>query len=672
MPFFRLSIMSKTHINKKRKGERAMRFFDVAAVCEDDDAGSAGGEDSDAHSDRYDADLCDDEEVDACSPSFYRRVDAIDDASVASVELGDGALPSVGASSDVSDVCSVDDALLVEAVERVEVLAAEEDAADDAFVSAAVDDFEFVAVDGGGSRPLDGRQLLALSHASDGHNFLLLGSAGTGKSTVVHEIVRLLTSAYIYAARKGESSARIVAVVAPTGRAAANVGGSTIHSFFRWTPEYRDGELLNPNGWMAAASDPRFAFLMSRLGTIIIDEISMLPASHFDGISAMMQFIRGDPRPFGGIQVIGVGDFFQLPPVAAFGASHPTHPGRSQYVFFSSEFVRSFAEVVDSSMDRFESTNRISIHCLRHIQLEVSYRQENDPAFFRLLENMRSGMMTPADFAALEDVTFDVDRRAGQPGDEKYLRLFARKIPADRYNARHLEESEMPHVVCQGYIYAAQLSEKNAVEYVAPGFSSPGLPGPSDEYGVCPSVGSISERFRVSSELEFAIGSRVLVVANQSVSGGVYNGAMGTVVGVLFPSGLWTGEGDAAMPPLPAYSFSDPLAVGITVLMDTGTLAVVYRYLFRFSAHTPGSRLIYVFPQFPLVLGYAMTVHKCQGITLHDGVCIDPAHMMDTPGHLYVAISRCKSFANLRIITPHLNITQDKLVSRDVLLFYSS
>jgi hypothetical protein len=660
--------MLKTSINRKRKSDKkhkAVRtFFDDAAVCDDDD-GEYDTEDETGGADTYEFDSCEDESAAACSPSFYRQIDAaesdVDVCIPPTVVFAEPSTPGSG---------GVDDELLLHAAEEAELVAGGDiDSDDDAVLMLAADDVEFIADAGGDAKPLGGNQLLALSAASDGYSFLLLGSAGTGKSTVVHAIVQYLTTKYQNAARKGPKSARLVAVVAPTGRAASNIGGTTIHSFFRWTPSYdRDGVLQNPDGWMAATSDPVFCFLMCQLGTVIIDEISMLAATHFDGISAMLQLIRGDSRPFGGIQVIGVGDFYQLPPVTTFPSTHPAYAGCPQFVFFSHEFVRTFAEETDSAMSRIEASKRISVYCLRHIQLTVSYRQQTDPAFFALLENMRAGMMTPDDFARLETVTSENDSHVHPDS----LRLFARTEPARVYNDACIRGVDGPHILCMGYVYAARLTDKNSIETVSIAVSMPGMPGPSEEYGLCPTTGDLVERFRVPPELEIAVGSRVLVVANQSVTGGVYNGAMGTVVGVMFPGGLWTGANGVEMPLIPEYDHVHPNAVGISVMMDTGRLAVVYRHLFRVPAHVYGSRSIYVYAQFPLVLGYAMTVHKCQGITLSAGVCVNTEHMLNTPGHLYVAFSRCTSFAHLRIITRFLGIRQERLVSRDVAKFYSA
>jgi hypothetical protein len=123
---------------------------------------------------------------------------------------------------------------------------------------------------------------------------LITGRAGTGKTTLIK---------YLRDRPGGEKTA----VVAPTAVAALNNNAQTIHSFFRLPPRLLDAKDLPQGG--------SFGKLFRRMNRLIIDEVSMVRVDLVDSIDARLRLIRNDPRPFGGVQVVMVGDFLQLPPV---------------------------------------------------------------------------------------------------------------------------------------------------------------------------------------------------------------------------------------------------------------------------------------------------------------------------------------------------------------------
>ena len=121
----------------------------------------------------------------------------------------------------------------------------------------------------------------------------LTGKAGTGKSTLLHHV--------------RETTTKVTAVLAPTGVAALNVGGQTIHSFFQFPPT-----LIDPGSIRKRQN----AKLLQKLETLIIDEVSMVRADVMDGIDTALRLHRDNIHtPFGGVQVILCGDLFQLPPI---------------------------------------------------------------------------------------------------------------------------------------------------------------------------------------------------------------------------------------------------------------------------------------------------------------------------------------------------------------------
>ncbi|MBR9835368.1 MAG: AAA family ATPase, partial [Alphaproteobacteria bacterium] len=123
-------------------------------------------------------------------------------------------------------------------------------------------------------------------------NLFLTGRAGTGKTTMLRQFM----------AQAGDTAI----VLAPTGVAAMNAGGQTLHSFFKFPPR-----LIEPQD----VKRLRTARLMKTIETLIIDEISMVRADMLDAIDRSLKLNRGSKRPFGGVRMILSGDLHQLPPV---------------------------------------------------------------------------------------------------------------------------------------------------------------------------------------------------------------------------------------------------------------------------------------------------------------------------------------------------------------------
>lgn len=161
-------------------------------------------------------------------------------------------------------------------------------------------------------------QTEALARMMAGENVFLSGAAGSGKTTVINTFIEQV------------QEHRAVAVTASTGIAAVLIGGRTIHS---WAGLGIDTAPFNPK------DISRFMYfrgdMIRNTDTLIIDEISMLPAHLFTKLDAEFKFFRGNNEPFGGMQIIASGDFQQLPPLTVTrawttdSASSLTH-GRTQ------------------------------------------------------------------------------------------------------------------------------------------------------------------------------------------------------------------------------------------------------------------------------------------------------------------------------------------------------
>lgn len=198
----------------------------------------------------------------------------------------------------------------------------------------------------------------ALDLLNDGHNLFLTGKAGTGKSTLIRHYM--------------EGTDRNVIVAAPTGIAALNVDGYTLHRLFSFpvgvTPEDVRAGRVKPG---------RFSHTIGKLDTLIIDEVSMVRADLFDCVVAALERYGPDPtKAFGGVQVVLVGDLYQLPPVVVESeADYFQTVYESPYFFSATSYDR----------DAFPT-----------VQLTKVFRQLGDAALTDMLNAIRDGRMTTA------------------------------------------------------------------------------------------------------------------------------------------------------------------------------------------------------------------------------------------------------------------------------------
>ncbi|GAB4149361.1 MAG: hypothetical protein OHK0017_13300 [Patescibacteria group bacterium] len=186
-------------------------------------------------------------------------------------------------------------------------------------------------------------------------NLFITGEAGTGKSTLLKFFVA--------------NSRKNVAVLAPTGLAAINAGGQTIHKFCQFPPRMMTSESIQE------VKIPAQKQILKHLQTLVIDEISMVRADMFDGIDLFLRLNRRINLPFGGVQLILMGDLMQLPPIlnseerVAFGQRY-----NSPYFFGSQVFPQMQ---------------------FKYIRLEKNYRQKGDLEFLELLQSVKQGQITP-------------------------------------------------------------------------------------------------------------------------------------------------------------------------------------------------------------------------------------------------------------------------------------
>ncbi|SHM32559.1 UvrD-like helicase C-terminal domain-containing protein [Chryseobacterium carnipullorum] len=239
----------------------------------------------------------------------------------------------------------------------------------------------------------------------------LTGKAGTGKTTFLNDFVKKTRKKYI--------------VVAPTGIAAINAGGVTIHSMFGLplrtflpTTDRIDGSLANN----IADLMPHFKYrkdklkLLREVEVLIIDEVSMLRADVLDMMDFSLRFIRRNNQRFGGVQMLFIGDLYQLPPVVR--DEHILKICYQSPFFFDSHAVKDIP--------------------LLTIELTKVYRQ-SDEKFLDILNAIRDGDVANINFDVLNE-RYDPDFKAGT---DSYVYLCSHNRMADEINQQKLEEIDL-------------------------------------------------------------------------------------------------------------------------------------------------------------------------------------------------------------------------------------
>ncbi|MGB3482252.1 MAG: AAA family ATPase, partial [Mycobacterium sp.] len=244
----------------------------------------------------------------------------------------------------------------------------------------------------------------ALELLASGRNLFLTGKAGTGKSTLIRRFMAV--------GGHGRGSDKNVVVVAPTGIAALNVDGYTVHRLFGFTPTTTLEEVRS-----GSYRPGRFTKTLASLDTLIIDEASMVRADLFDKLAAALS--RFGPEPgtaFGGVQIVLVGDLYQLPPVVTEGEAG----------FFATRYESPYFFSADSfDRDAFPT-----------VALTTVFRQLGDDRMTAILNEIREGVLLSH---ALDELNACTDAEFMPPEDEFWLTLAPTNRLVTARNRQQLE-----------------------------------------------------------------------------------------------------------------------------------------------------------------------------------------------------------------------------------------
>ncbi len=408
-----------------------------------------------------------------------------------------------------------------------------------------------------------------LSEGSDQQFIFLTGAAGTGKTTLLERV-------------KNQLSLKKM-VVAPTGIAALNIGGTTINSAFRIG--------FDTIPVITKSKDPRFVKLLRNLELLIIDEVSMVRAPMLDAISQSLQIHRNSEEPFGGVHVLACGDLFQLPPIIKESEERIIYEKYDSVYFFDSH---SFKEM----------------KAINFFELTESFRQEEDQKFCELLNNIRIGKDLEPTISQINSNCFDPTLES-----DFYMTLTSRKKRAEELN-----EYKLGHIEGQEEVIKSKESGD---------LNENDLPAPR--------------------ELKIKVGANVMFIKNDP-EGRWVNGTLGTVSECL-----------------------DKKKKHIKVKINNKTHKVEreewnkVRFTYDEDSDEVLEEVISSFKQFPIKLGWAVTIHKSQGLTL-ESCSVDLGSGAFATGQAYVALSRCKNLNSLHL-QRELKVS-DALVDPDIINFH--
>ncbi|MGH2665267.1 helix-turn-helix domain-containing protein [Flavobacterium sp.] len=369
-------------------------------------------------------------------------------------------------------------------------------------------------------------------------NIFLTGKAGTGKTTLLREII--------------STTHKNVVVVAPTGIAALNAGGVTIHSMFQLpfagfipdnsAPQFSDSVRFETKQTLARhfkMSGLKKAVIRN-MELLIIDEVSMLRADLLDAIDFMLQSVRKKRSPFGGVQVLFIGDLMQLPPVIK------DEEWKTLRNYYNGKF--------------FFHSHVIQLNPPLYIELSKIFRQTDD-VFISVLNHLRNNRISQEDLRVLNQYvkpSFDFQTNKG------YITLTTHNAKADAMNAKALEELEGKRMKFKPEI-----------------------------------TGDFPEKiYPVEEHLELKPGAQIMFVKNDlSAEKSFFNGKMGFVkslsdeeILVHFPDENKTIE-------VEKYEWEN------------------IRYFVNPDTKEIEEEVLGTFVHYPIKLAWAITVHKSQGLT---------------------------------------------------------
>ena len=418
-------------------------------------------------------------------------------------------------------------------------------------------------------------QAHALSILKTGRNAFITGPAGAGKTHVVNRYIKYLKDHNV-----------VIGVTASTGIAATHMGGITLHS---WSGMGIKDD-IDEYDLETLAEKPQLVRRFKETRVLIIDEVSMLHHFHLDMVDKIARKLRARPdEPFGGLQVVLCGDFFQLPPVSKYGQA-------SQFIYRSQAW-RDGAFAV--------------------CYLSENHRQKDDP-LLSILNEIRDGEVTE-----------------GSREELKGRYRIAGGTKASGEKAQHIEidvDADIARVPTRLYTHNEDVDAINEAELAR-------VDGREHRFnmssrGKKPLIEALIRSCLAPETLRLKEGARVMCVKNNFEQGYV-NGTLGTVVSCPSNMASSVRTEDRGIVIVADPSPDWPSGRELTIEPATWSIA-------------DDGKVLAEIVQYPLRLAWAITVHKSQGMSL-DAAGVDLSRSFE-PGMGYVALSRVRRLSGLSIL----------------------
>ena len=417
---------------------------------------------------------------------------------------------------------------------------------------------------------LSEEQQIAFNKYIQGQNIFITGPGGSGKSELIRKI-------YHHA----NSCGKIIQVTALTGCAAVllNCGAKTLHSWagigLGNTTVEKMVDKLKKNQFAKG--------IWNSTTVLVIDEISMLSLKLFDALNQIGKAIRRSNKPFGGIQVIFSGDFYQLPPVG-----DRDEPDTQRFCFESEEWFNVFPISCQITLKKiFRQTNIEYSTILNQIREGKLKSKSNDI----LLKYV--GRVPDINLVVEPTKLFPTRMKVDNINNNRMLQLPGEEII---FNVKYHKDLEMTK--------SERVSRANCADK-----------------DIQMELDFIANNLICDKELKLKIGAQVMSIINITSQNGnsieICNGSQGIVIGICEMTGC------------PRVKFNN------------GIEKVMMRHIWS-SDKIPGIGIL----QIPLILAWALTIHKSQGATL-DAAEIDVGSGIFECGQTYVALSRVKSLEGL-------------------------
>ena len=417
------------------------------------------------------------------------------------------------------------------------------------------------------------------------NSIFITGKAGTGKSTLIEYFKTKTRKNTVY--------------LAPTGVAALNIKGKTIHSFFKFPHEIVTSDAIEKINYKEKDID-----IFKRVETLIIDEISMVRADIIQGIDYVLKIYRNDNKSFGGVQMIFIGDMYQLPPVIDKKDIKITHKGK---VVFAGHIIDYFQ--LKYGGPYFFNSDAFKNSMFTFYELNTVFRQ-NDNDFINLLNSIRENKI---DENTLDTLNKQYNNSTENDEDNRIM-LCTRKGTAQNRNKNMLAKLQTPSITFSAEVTGSFTNVK-------------------------------SEDYPAEKELILKQGSQVMILVNDK-EGRWVNGTIGIITDLS----------------------KDKIVIEINNIQYTINKNIWEAIDYEYDKELDILKTIKTgeFVQYPLILAWAITIHKSQGETF-EKVTIDLDNGAFAHGQTYVALSRCKTLEGIILQRPVRR--KDIIVDDEVTMF---